>query len=330
MQHMPIHISLASFLTGSGAPEELVKVLLTAAAGGIAISRELRRAGLSGETGSTGETNVQGEAVKKMDTLANEILVEAFRSAADAAQVASEEMEDPLTLAPGMPYSVLFDPLDGSSNVDSGGSVGSIISVQRAPRGGALSRESLFQKGSAQAAACYLSYGPGTTLVLSAGTGTHLFMLDPEIEEFVLTTASLRIPSRGKVYATNEGQKAFYHPGTRKFLEYLQTPETSDGRPYSTRYSGCLVTDVHRILLEGGIYLYPADTRDPKKPHGKLRLLYECAPMGMIVEQAGGRASTGTVPISEVQPTEIHQRVPLFIGSPHEVSLAEAFETGSR
>ncbi|MCI0409907.1 MAG: fructose-1,6-bisphosphatase, partial [Acidobacteria bacterium] len=311
---MNAQTSLSRFLSGSGIPPNLAKVLLTAAAGGKRISRELRRAGLSGETGITGDKNVQGEVVKKMDLLANEILVEAFRSAGDAALVASEEMEEPLVLFPGAPYSVLFDPLDGSSNVDTGGSVGTIVSVQRVPPDGGLGRESLLQPGSTQAAACYLNYGPATTLVLTAGSGAHLFSLDPDSEDFILTMPSLQIPKRGKVYATNEGQRAYHHPGTRKFLEYLQTPEKSDGRPYSTRYSGCLVTDVHRILLEGGIYFYPADTRDPKKPHGKLRLLYECAPMGMIVEQAGGRASTGRGPISEVQPTQIHQRVPLYVG----------------
>jgi fructose-1,6-bisphosphatase I len=325
---MNTRASLARFLGDSGVPRDLAKVLLTAAAAGVRISRELRRAGLSGETGITGDTNVQGEVVKKMDFLANEILVEAFRSAGDAALVASEEMEEPQVLAPGAPYSVLFDPLDGSSNVDTGGSVGSIVSVQHVPHGGGLGRESLLQPGSTQAAACYLNYGPSTALVLSAGSGTHLFCLDPDDEDFILTVPSLRIPGRGKVYATNEGQQAYYHPGTRKFLEYLKTPEKSDGRPYSTRYSGCLVTDLHRILLEGGIYFYPADTRDPKKPHGKLRLLYECAPIGMIVEQAGGKASTGKGPISEVRPTEIHQRVPFYVGSPHEVAMAEAFEAG--
>ena len=326
---MSIRAGLERFLRDSGVPRDLTDVLLTAATAGARISMELRRAGVSGETGETGDTNVQGEAVKKMDFLANEILVEAFRSAGNAALVASEEMQEPLVLAPQAPYNVLFDPLDGSSNVDTGGSVGSIVSVQRAG-GGTPNRESLLQKGSAQVAACYLNYGPGTTLVLSAGAGTHLFCLDPSREEFTLTTPSLRIPRRGKVVATNEGQSAFYHPGTKRFLEFLRTPDKSDGRPYSTRYSGCLVTDVHRILLEGGIYFYPADNRDPKKPHGKLRLVYECAPMGMIVEQAGGKASTGHGPISQVQPTEIHQRVPFYVGSPHEVVLAEEFEAGSR
>jgi fructose-1,6-bisphosphatase I len=186
------------------------------------------------------------------------------------------------------------------------------------------------QKGSLQRAACYLNYGPATTLVLGVGGGTHLFCLDAKTSEFVLAARDWRIPGRGKIYAVNEGQRAFFHPATRKFLDHLQLPDPAEGRPYSTRYSGCLVTDVHRILLEGGIYLYPSDTRDPRKPHGKLRLLYECAPLALIVEQAGGKASSGRGPILEVQPQAIHERVPLFIGSRHEVSLAEEFEAGRR
>ncbi|PYQ14659.1 MAG: fructose-bisphosphatase class I [Acidobacteria bacterium] len=327
---MTSRTDLSGFLKGASVQVDLTRVLLTAARGGVRISRELRRAGLSGETGATGDINVQGEAVKKMDVIANQILVEAFSMAGDVAWVASEEMEEPLALRSGAPYSVLFDPLDGSSSVDTGGSVGSIVSIQRAPHAGGDRREALLQRGSAQSAACYINYGPATTLVLTTGSGAHLFCLDPESEDFILSAQGLRIPEKGKLYATNEGQRTYYHLSTRRLLDFLQTPDRVDGRPYSTRYSGCLVTDVHRILLEGGIYLYPADTRDPKKAHGKLRLLYECAPLAMVVEQAGGKASTGLAPILEVQPTEIHQRVPLYIGSPREVSLAEEFEMGKR
>ena len=323
---MKARIDLEDFLQSRGVAEPLIHVLRTAAAAGVTISRELARAPVSGETGFTGETNVQGEAVKKMDSIANEILVEAFREAGNVALVASEEMQEPLVLSPTAPYSVLFDPLDGSSNVDTGGCVGSIVSVQRRPAEGGTAHETLLQKGARQAAACYLNYGPATALVLSTGEGSHLFGLEPDTSRFVLTTASLRMPPRGKTYAANEGQKCYYRPPTRRLLDHLQALDKAEGRPYSTRYSGCLVTDVHRLLMEGGIYFYPADLRDPKKPHGKLRLVYECAPLAMIVEQAGGRASTGKAPILEVQPTEIHQRVPIYIGSAHEVSLAERFE----
>lgn len=327
---MAAGVHLPRFLDDAGVSGDLRAVLLSAAQAGIQISRELRRAGLSGVTGTTGDTNVQGEVVKKMDLLANEIMVEAFKNEGGVAQVASEEMAEPLVLSREAPYSVLFDPLDGSSNVDTGGSVGTILSVQASTRAKGPRVEMLLQKGADLAAACYLNYGPATSLVLTTGSGAHLFCLEPTSETFVLITRNLRIPKRGKVYATNEGQRNYYHPSTRRFLDHLQASDPSDGRPYSARYSGCLVTDVHRILLEGGIYLYPSDTRDPKKPHGKLRLLYECAPLAWIVEQAGGRASTGRGPIAEVTPSELHQRVPLFIGSPYEVGLAEEFEAGKR
>ncbi len=323
-------ISFEKFLAESSSDRELIAVLLTAARGGAQISRELRHAGLSGETGLTGGTNVQGEAVKKMDAISNEILVGAYRDAGDAAMAASEEMEEPVEISRSASYAVLFDPLDGSSNVDTGGSVGSIVSVQGRPAAGWTGKDSLLQPGTAQAAALYLNYGPATTLVVTLGAGTHLFQQDPASEEFVLTARDHRIPERGKVYATNEGQRAYLHPSTRRFLEFLQAPDKANGRPYSTRYSGCMVTDIHRILLEGGIFFYPADRKDPKKPHGKLRLLYECDPMALIVEQAGGMASTGRGRLLEVPPTKIHERVPIYIGSRHEVHLAEEFETGRR
>ncbi|HEU5181249.1 MAG TPA: class 1 fructose-bisphosphatase [Candidatus Polarisedimenticolia bacterium] len=323
-------VSFDKFLAESSSDRELIVVLLTAARGGAQISRELRRAGLSGETGLTGGTNVQGEAVKKMDAISNEILVGAYRDAGDAAMAASEEMEEPVEISRSASYAVLFDPLDGSSNVDTGGSVGSIVSVQRRPAAGWTGRDSLLQPGTAQAAALYLNYGPATALAVTLGAGTHLFQQDPASGDFLLTGRDHRIPDRGKVYATNEGQRAYLHPSTSRLLEFLQAPDKAEGTPYSTRYSGCMVSDVHRILLEGGIFFYPADRKDPKKPQGKLRLLYECAPMAMIVEQAGGMASTGKGRLLEARPTKIHERVPIYIGSRHEVSLAEAFETGRR
>jgi len=322
------HATLAGFLRTSSVPSGLAEVLLLAARGGIRIADQLRLAGLAGVLGSTGNTNVQGETVKKMDILSHEILLETLHEGGRVSLIASEEMEDPLTLPGGGEFSVLFDPLDGSSNIDTDGCVGSIFSIHRLPAGRPTGREALLRKGSEQAAAGYMNYGPATVLVFTTGAGTHQFTFDPKRGEFLLTAGPMRIPQRGKVYATNEGQRVYWHSSTRRFIKHLQTPDKSDGRPYSTRYSGCLVTDVHRILLEGGIYLYPADTRDPKKPYGKLRLLYECAPLAMVVEQAGGKASTGREPIQEVQPADIHQRVSLYIGSPADVTLAEEFEAG--
>ncbi len=322
--------TLHEFLREGSVPADLAAVLLRVAEGGARIAKELRLAGLAGILGSTGDTNVQGEAVKKMDVLSNEILVETFRRGGEVSIVASEEMDEPLVLPGKGLFGVLLDPLDGSSNIDIDGCVGSIFSIRRLPPQRVPEGKSLLRKGEEQTAAGYLNYGPATVLVFTAGTGAHQFTYDPDRDQFRLTARGIRMPRRGRAYAANEGQKAYWHASTRRFVEHLQHPSKEDGRPYSTRYSGCLVSDVHRVLLEGGIYLYPADTRDPKKPHGKLRLLYECAPLAMVVEQAGGMASTGRQPVREVEPTELHQRVPLFIGSAEEVALAEDFEAGRR
>ena len=322
--------TLEDFLRAAAIAKDLAGVLSAAAAGGARIAEELRLAGLAGVLGSAGSTNVQGEAVKKMDLRSNEILVESFREGGLVSLVASEEMKEPLEIQGGGPLSVLFDPLDGSSNLDVDGCVGSIFSVHRLRPGEPPSGQPLLRRGSDQAAAGYLNYGPATILVLSVGSGAHQFTYDPKRQEFLMTARDLRIPRRGRVYATNEGLRSFWHAPTRRFIDHLQAPDRPEGRPYSTRYSGCLVADVHRILQEGGIYVYPSDTRDPNKPHGKLRLLYECAPLAMLVEQAGGKASTGREPIRQVLPVELHQRVPLYIGSPIEVALAEDFEAGRR
>jgi fructose-1,6-bisphosphatase I len=176
-------------------------------------------------------------------------------------------------------------------------------------------------------AACYLLYGPSTMLVFTAGQGVHGFTLDPGVGEYLLSHENIRMPRAGKVYSANEGNSRKWPSGTRQLVEYFKAPDKAAGRPYSARYTGCLVADVHRILLEGGIYLYPGET---DKPEGKLRLLYEANPLAMVVEQAGGQASTGTMRVLEVEPKTLHQRVPLLIGSREEVSLAEQFIQGTR
>jgi fructose-1,6-bisphosphatase I len=326
----PETLSLDRFLGEIRAEEGVSRLILTIARGAERIASVLRRAGLAGALGSAGETNVQGEAVQKMDRISNQILVDAVREERTACRVASEEMEEPVSIREGAGYAVLFDPLDGSTNIDTGGTVGTIFSVRRAdPRSGGGASD-LLRPGTEQIAAGYVNYGPSTVLVLTVGEGSHLLTHDPGPGRFLVTQRGLRMPPRGKYYATNEGQRAFWHPPTLRLVEHLQTPDKTDRRPYSTRYSGCLVSDVHRILLEGGIYLYPADTRDPGKPSGKLRLMYECAPLALVVERAGGRASTGRGRILEVAPTSLHQRVPLFIGSAREVGLAEELESGRR
>jgi fructose-1,6-bisphosphatase I len=214
--------------------------------------------------------------------------------------------------------------VDGSSNLDVNGAVGTIFALR--PTGGRFpAGPAALGRGTEQIAAGYVMYGPGTVLVYTIGRGTHGFTLNPETGEFLLTHPDIRIPRKGKVYGINEGNAHSWHPGQRHFVEHLRTPDKASGRPYSLRYSGAMVADVHRTLLDGGLFMYPADCSDAAKPKSKLRLLYEVAPMGMVVEQAGGRASTGTGRVLDLEATEYHQRAPIILGSPDDVELAEEF-----
>ena len=295
------------------------------------ISNDLRRAGLINILGMTGETNVQGEAVKKLDAIANETFIKVFQYSGLVCALASEEMEKPVKLPENWPhgkYMLLFDPLDGSSNTDVNMPLGTIFSVLRYTGDGALPSDSeLVRKGTEQVAAGYLMYGSSTMLVFTSGKGVNGFTLDPGIGEYLLTHEHIRIPAKGKTYAVNEGNYHRWTAGTQRYVDYLKQPDKASGRPYVGRYSGCLAADVHRVLLGGGIYLYPGET---DKPEGKLRLLYEANPLAMVVEQAGGRAGTGAQRILDVEPKALHQRVPLLIGSADDVSLAEAFIQGKR
>lgn len=294
------------------------------------IAQDLRQAGLIDVLGATGETNIQGEAVKKLDERANETFIKAFHYSGLVCALASEEMEKPVHLSENWPhgkYMLLFDPLDGSSNTDVNMPMGSIFSVLRYNGKGGLPPESeLVRRGTEQVAAGYLIYGSSTMLVFTSGQGVHGFTLEPGIGEYLLTHEGIRVPTRGKVYSANEGNYHKWPAGTQRFVDHLKESDKATGRPYTSRYSGCLVADVHRILLGGGIYLYPAEK---DMPEGKLRLLYEANPLAMVVEQAGGRAGTGTERIMEVVPKALHQRVPLLIGSPDDVGTAEAFIRGT-
>lgn len=293
------------------------------------IADVLRRANLAGVLGATGGINVQGEVVRKLDVFANDTFIAALRQMGLVCALVSEEMEAPFLLAEDCArgqYSLFIDPLDGSSNLDVNGTVGSIFCVHRRSGTGPRSDESdLLRLGSAQAAGGYVMYGPSTVLVYTAGQGVYGFTLDSSTGEFLLSHERIRIPPRGRYYSANEGHSRSWPPGIRCFLDWLREPDPASGRPYSARYAGALVADAHRTLLEGGVYLYPPDTTDQDRATGKLRLMYEAAPLAFVFEQAGGRASTGTQRILDITPTSIHQRVPLIIGSPEEVSLAEAF-----
>ena len=306
--------------------EDLVALLGQVAWAAKVLAATLRTTGLAELRGETGEINVQGESQKKLDLVGNETVIAAFRGTGLVRVMVSEELESPLVLTPAperAPSDLYIDPLDGSSNLDVNGAVGSIFSVHRAAPGSG--DEALLRQGSEQVAAGYVMYGPGTVLVYTAGAGTHGFTLDPAIGEFVLSHERMSIPGRGATYSVNEGQSRTWPGAVRRFVESLRD-HPPGGKPYSLRYVGALVADLHRTLCDGGVYLYPASgSTDPRKRTGKLRLMYEAAPLAFVTEQAGGRASTGTERILDVKPASIHQRVPLIIGSPHEVSQVEAF-----
>lgn len=295
------------------------------------IAQDLRRAGLIDILGTTGGMNVQGETVKKLDEIANETFLKAFHHSELVCALASEEMEKPVLLPENWPqakYMLLFDPLDGSSNTDCNMPLGAIFSVLKSTRKDRMPTEDeLVRKGTEQVAAGYLLYGSSTMLVYTVGQGIHGFTLEPGIGEYLLSHERIRMPARGKVYGANEGNSHKWTTGMKKYMDYLKIPDTATGRPYSGRYSACLVADVHRILLGGGIYLYPSELG---KPEGKLRLLYEANPLAWVVEQAGGRASTGTMRILDVEAKQLHQRVPLIIGSADDVLEAEEFIQGRR
>jgi fructose-1,6-bisphosphatase I len=291
------------------------------------IASRVNMAGLADHLGLTGETNVQGEEVQKLDALANTTLIRNLSRGGKVCALGSEEEEEPVLPPVGYPsgkYAVLFDPLDGSSNIDVNVSIGTIFSIheRRTPPQGGGNVEDLLQVGTRQVAAGYVIYGSSTMLVYTTGQGVHGFTLDPSVGDFFLSHVNIRIPERGKIYSINEGNHASWMPGVQSWVSWLKTPSDDKRRPYSARYVGSLVADFHRTLLKGGVFAYPADK---KSASGKLRLMYEAAPLAMIAEQAGGSASTGKERILEIVPGELHQRVPLFIGSKGDVEDALGF-----
>lgn len=294
------------------------------------ISREVNRAGLADILGLTGQENIHGEEVKKLDEYANDAIIKSMDHGGHLCVMASEENEDIIPMPDQYPkgkYVLMFDPLDGSSNIDANVSVGTIFSIyRRKTTAGNGTLEDCLRKGVEQVAAGYIVYGSSTMLVYTAGHGSHGFTLDPGIGEFLLSHKNIQIPSRGKIYSINEGNTNTWDEGTRKYINDLKkvTPETGQ-KPYSLRYIGSLVADFHRNLLYGGIFLYPADYKDPNKPKSKLRLLYEAAPLAFIVEQAGGKASTGDTAIMEIKAEQLHQKTPLIIGSKEDVEKYEGY-----
>jgi fructose-1,6-bisphosphatase I len=308
---------------------ELTGILNQIALAAKIVSREVNKAGLAEVLGFTGKENVQGEQVRKLDEFANDVFIAAFNHLGHFCIMVSEEVDDPIEIPEkyeGGQYSICFDPLDGSSNIDANVGVGSIFGVfHKVSPGVKGTVEDLLQPGRRLAAAGYVVYGPSTMMVLSTGHGVHGFTLDPSVGEFLESHHDIRLPQKGKIYSANEGNYPYWSEGVRKYVSHVKQHDPESGHPYSARYVGSMVVDVHRTLLYGGIFMYPADTKDPEKPQGKLRLLYECAPMAYLIEQAGGAASTGTGPILDVVPTRVHQRVPFFGGSTDNVRTVERF-----
>lgn len=305
----------------------LTEILYSLALAGKLIARHTTRAGLADILGSAGRKNVQDEEVQKLDVYANDTIVKLNNHTGNLAVMASEEKEDIIQIPKKYPkgkYVLLFDPLDGSSNIDFNVSVGTIFAIyKRKTKFGAGNLDDVLQKGADIVAAGYMVYGSSTMLVYSTGNGVNGFTLDPSIGEFLLSHPNIRLP-QPKYYSVNQGYSKYWTEGVKRYTRWLQGEEGAK-QSLSLRYIGSMVSDIHRTLLAGGIFYYPADTRNPKKPHGKLRLLYEALPMAYIIEQAGGYGSTGRGPLLEVQPTELHQRTPLYLGNRELVEKAEKF-----
>ena len=306
---------------------EFSGILSTKALAAKIISFEINKAGLVDILGFTNDTNVHGERVKKLDIYSHEILVKVMEYGGHLCIMASEEEEGIIHIPKHYEigkYVLLFDPLDGSSNIDANVSIGTIFSIYKrvSNDGEPGTMADVIQPGLQQVAAGYVLYGSSTLLVYTTGEGVFGFTLDIGIGEFLLSHPNIVTPKAGKIYSTNEGYYKYWHPGLKKYIKYLQDADDRGELPYSGRYIGSLVADIHRNLLYGGIFIYPADSRFP---NGKLRLMYECNPMAFIVEAAGGRATDGKNRILEIAPTSLHQRCPLYIGSENDVKLAEKY-----
>jgi len=292
--------------------------------------REVTKAGLVNILGKTDRMNISGDIVKKLDEFADETIFRAMDHGGHLCVMASEENEDLLQIPEDYPhgkYVLLYDPLDGSSNIDANVTIGSIFSVYgRVSAAGKGTMEDVLQPGIRQLAAGYVLFGSSMMFVYTTGHGVHGFTLDPSVGEFLLSHENIRIPAKGMIYSVNEGNYGRWDPAMQRFIQYLKQEDRQTGRPYSSRYIGSLVADVHRTLLYGGLYCYPVDT---KNPQGKLRLVYENNPLAFIVEQAGGAASDGRRRILEIVPSTLHERSPLFLGSVEDVRIAERFLAGN-
>ena len=309
---------------------ELSRLLSDIAVASKVVSKDVRRAGLlENFLGAQGSTNVQGEEQQKLDVIADNQFIQMFQTGGEVCGIASEENDDFMAFesefSKNGKYVVLFDPLDGSSNIDVNVSIGTIFSIYRRKSeiGAKATLEDMMQPGNEQVAAGYVLYGSSTMLVYTTGNGVNGFTLDPSIGEFCLSHPEMKMPESGRIYAMNEGNINICEEGIKEYIEtYCQQTLPGAKRPYSGRYIGSLVADFHRNMIKGGIYIYPDTLTDPE---GKLRLLYECNPLAFIAEQAGGIASTGRERVMDIQPTKLHQRIPYFVGSKNMVEQAMSY-----
>lgn len=324
-EHLLLHQKKSPAATGTFT--HLLNDLILAAK---LINRSVNKAGLLDILGGTGEMNVQGEAVQKLDDFANRALIHRMERSGTLCAIASEENADfipvPQRFTRG-DYILIFDPLDGSSNIDVNINVGTIFSILRrkSPSDQDVTYDDILQAGVEQVAAGYFLYGPSTMMVYTTGLGVHGFTLDPTVGEFLLSHPNMQLKERGKYYSINEGNHLYWDDPTQKAVGYFKNKENTLGAPYSLRYVGSLVADFHRTLLYGGIFMYPMDYKQPDKPRGKLRLMCEASPLAFVAEQAGGAATDGTRRILDIKPQMLHERVPLFIGSRQDVEAATSF-----
>src|ERR1035437_6104220 len=307
---------------------ELSSLLRDLGLAGKIINKQVRRAGLVDILGKHGAINVQGEEQMKLDIFANETLINILKYSTDCAGIASEENDDHVsyedTFSANSKYVVLFDPLDGSSNIDVNASIGTIFSIYRrvSELGKPCTKEDFLQPGNRLMAAGYIIYGSSTMMVYATKLSVNGFTLEPSIGEFCLSHPNIRIPEKGKIYSINQGNTIKYDEAMKAYLNFCMESNKEEGRPYSHRYIGSMVADLHRTLIKGGIFMYPADKSSPK---GKLRLQYECNPMTFIIEAAGGKGNSGECNILDIVPTELHKRTPIFIGSKNMVNKAMEF-----
>ena len=320
------YLNLSQFLeqqTGNLTPE-LAQVISTIAATCQTIDQALQKGALAGVLGSAQHENVQGEEQKKLDVISNDYLIDALKIHPQVGGLASEELDEFTPAQENGKYLVLFDPLDGSSNIDINMCVGTIFSILPA-KNAVTQAEDFMQAGNQQVAAGYVLYGPSTMLALTVGTGTVFFTFDPETQQFLLTSENIQVAVDTKEYAINSSNQRHWENPVKRYIEELLAGKTGPReKDFNMRWVACMVGDIHRILCRSGIFMYPYDLKDPKKA-GRLRLMYEANPMSMLIEQAGGASTTGRVRILDIEPTDLHQRVPVIIGSKNEVDLVTGY-----